>query len=338
MELFYYLGATLLQAADFWLWGALGLFILAASVWLIRRFRVSQQAARIGSRLAGGALALVGILFLAFSAYQVWYTHRPLPNNIRQVLFDGITYIRDVRSEPRPLVIHVVTIDLNTPGLRFLVTPGAPGQEFALDARTTSQFLDEFDLQLAINGDFFEPWIYNGLWDYYPHVGDPVNVTGLSSSRGVSYGKHRPGAPAIYLSEANAVSVNQPVGDLYNAVSGNIIFVQNGASVAGFGEEYHLTTHPRTAAGLDESAETLLLMVVDGRQPGYSEGVSIAELADIAIVYGAYMAVNLDGGGSSTLVMEGADGLPVLLNSPIDQRIPGRERAVGNHLGVYVGR
>ena len=48
------------------------------------------------------------------------------------------------------------------------------------------------------------------------------------------------------------------------------------------------------------------------------------------------MAMSLDGGGSSAMVSEGKDGGAVLLNSPIDSYIPGRERPVGNHLGIYV--
>jgi exopolysaccharide biosynthesis protein len=54
------------------------------------------------------------------------------------------------------------------------------------------------------------------------------------------------------------------------------------------------------------------------------------------IEQGAYIAMSLDGGGSSTLVREGGDGKPVILNSPIDNFIPGRERPVGTHLGIYV--
>ena len=50
---------------------------------------------------------------------------------------------------------------------------------------------------------------------------------------------------------------------------------------------------------------------------------------------GAHDAMNLDGGGSSTLVVRGEDGQPRILNSPIDLYIPGRERPVGNHLGIY---
>jgi exopolysaccharide biosynthesis protein len=82
-----------------------------------------------------------------------------------------------------------------------------------------------------------------------------------------------------------------------------------------------------------------LLFVVDGRQPNYSEGMSLPELAQVMLDYGADTALNLDGGGSSTLVMEGNDGKPHVLNSPIHGRVPpGRERPVANHLGIFAKR
>jgi len=76
-------------------------------------------------------------------------------------------------------------------------------------------------------------------------------------------------------------------------------------------------------------------VVVDGRQPGYSLGVTLSELAEIMIFHGGYNALNLDGGGSSTLVVEGALGSPKILNSPFNHGIPGRQRSVGSHLGIY---
>ena len=50
---------------------------------------------------------------------------------------------------------------------------------------------------------------------------------------------------------------------------------------------------------------------------------------------GAYQALNLDGGGSTTLVSSDGKGGARLLNRPIHAGIPGRERIVANHLGVY---
>ena len=67
----------------------------------------------------------------------------------------------------------------------------------------------------------------------------------------------------------------------------------------------------------------------------HSSGATLEELANIMIDLGAYNAMNLDGGGSSTLVKEGLLGREDVINSPIEHQIPGRQRAVGNHLGVF---
>ena len=50
---------------------------------------------------------------------------------------------------------------------------------------------------------------------------------------------------------------------------------------------------------------------------------------------GGYNVLNLDGGDSVTLAVEGQNGLPQVLNSPIHNHIPGPERPVGNHLGIF---
>jgi len=93
---------------------------------------------------------------------------------------------------------------------------------------------------------------------------------------------------------------------------------------------------PRTAIGINRNGRYLYLVVVDGRQPFYSEGATFADLARLLIDQGAFMGMSLDGGGSSTMVIEGDGGTPLILNSPIDNYIPGRERPVGNHLGIYI--
>jgi hypothetical protein len=85
--------------------------------------------------------------------------------------------------------------------------------------------------------------------------------------------------------------------------------------------------------GLDTRRRLAWLVTVDGRQPGFSEGASLDELADIFISLGARDAINLDGGGSTTMVVESANG-HLVLNRPILTGVPGRERPSANHLGV----
>ena len=61
-------------------------------------------------------------------------------------------------------------------------------------------------------------------------------------------------------------------------------------------------------------------------------------MAQILKRYGAYDAMNLDGGGSSTMVAEGADGKSEVLNCPKRNWFPNQERPVANHLGIYAKR
>jgi exopolysaccharide biosynthesis protein len=68
--------------------------------------------------------------------------------------------------------------------------------------------------------------------------------------------------------------------------------------------------------GLDATNTRLFLVVVDGRQPGYSEGVALHELAAHMIELGCRSAVNLDGGGSSIMILAGRDGKLSVVNDP----------------------
>ncbi|MBZ0294759.1 MAG: phosphodiester glycosidase family protein [Anaerolineae bacterium] len=328
MDVFPYLATLLYKVADFPVWLLLGLILLTTAGWLYRRrFRAH--------RFAAAFLAFIALFFVYSSGYLFWYTHRPLPENVTRELFPGVIYSRETRSDPRPLVVHVIRIDLDTPGLHFLLTPPDNNGDLPLNARTTSQFLSEFDATLAINAAFFEPWWSNGIWDYYPAIGEPVAARGLYATAGEIYGKADDAIHfTLYLSEDNQPQF-EPPDQVYNALSGNLLFVSQGNPNV-IEHRYNREQHPRTAIGFDRDYQTMLLMVVDGRQPNYSEGVDMFEMADIALDYDLYDALNLDGGGSSTLVIRDENGQPVVLNSPINHGLPGHERAVANHLGIYL--
>jgi exopolysaccharide biosynthesis protein len=93
----------------------------------------------------------------------------------------------------------------------------------------------------------------------------------------------------------------------------------------GMGAAFSNTRHPRTAMGITRKGE-VLLVTVDGRQSGLSRGVSLSELAQILLEYGAWDGVNMDGGGSTTMSLRGG-----LLNSPSE----GIERPIANMLLLY---
>lgn len=88
--------------------------------------------------------------------------------------------------------------------------------------------------------------------------------------------------------------------------------------------------HPRTALGIDRDTGHLLLLVVDGRSES-SAGATMVELARLLRAQGAEDALNLDGGGSSTMVGRLPETGMQVLNDPSD----GQQRRVPNGLGVF---
>jgi hypothetical protein len=309
---------------------------LALAILLWRRARRSpRRLKRVAVRLCACVLLLVALALVVDGGYSWWFVHRAQPLDTRRTLYEGVTFVRQSRRQPRPIVICALLIDLKAPGMSFLVTPGERVSDGDMRARTTSRFLRDFGVQVAVNAGDFAPWWSRGILDYYPHAGDPVRVAGFSASRGNLYSGNRARRwPTMYLSRYNRVDFYFPVGVIYNAVTGIGSLLQNGRPnviPASAGKDLA----PRTAFGLDREGRTLIVLVVDGRQPNYSEGVTLAELAGVVREFGAYTAINMDGGGSTALVMRDASGNAVQLNTPIDHHIAGCERPVANHLGIW---
>jgi hypothetical protein len=273
--------------------------------------------------------------------YMFYSRGRPAPLPVERKIFENVTYDRVVRLFPRPMIAHVLVVDTKTKRLQFLVTPPEENWRqlgYPIKARTTSRFLDEFNLQIAINGDGFYPWWSRGPFDYYPHNGDVVTPLGIAASSGQVYstGDHAADTdigPTLYISRRNSLTFNNPPNKIFQAISGERMLVMGGRPVVGLDNS---ELDPRTAIGINRNGRWLYIVVVDGRQPFYSEGATFVELAELLIDFGAYHAMAMDGGGSSTMVIEDKNGDPVVLNSPIDQYIPGRERPVANHLGIYL--
>jgi hypothetical protein len=117
------------------------------------------------------------------------------------------------------------------------------------------------------------------------------------------------------------------------AVGGHPVLTRDSVVVADVdtsGSASFIARNPRTAVGIAKDGRRLLLAVIDGRQKGYSDGMSLRETAVLMLALGARDALNLDGGGSSTLVYTDSAGLH-LANHPSDA---GGERTVGDALAV----
>jgi hypothetical protein len=279
----------------------------------------------------------ISVVLIPILLYCLLLLTRPPRTNKQEQLFQGIVYRREARSTPRNLMVHIFTIDLKAPGIKLFLTPGKQVPDLrGSQAQTTSEFLQKNHLQLAINASYFHPFYEKNPWDYYPRKGDPVRVLGQSISNGNTYSPPAPGWSILCISEQQQAQIVQdtcPSGTL-QAVAGAQILLEKGKSIIKEDANKPLELHPRTAVAIDEKGEKLWLIIIDGRQPFYSEGVTLNELKNMAMELGAYSVLNLDGGGSTTAVVESCCGSH-LLNSPIHTKIPMRQRPVANHLGIY---
>ncbi len=88
--------------------------------------------------------------------------------------------------------------------------------------------------------------------------------------------------------------------------------------------------HPRTAVGIDQDGKQLFFVTIDGRQ-SFSRGATMVELANLMTELGAEDALNLDGGGSTTMVAPNRSGAVTVRNSPSD----GQQRLVPNGIGLF---
>jgi exopolysaccharide biosynthesis protein len=130
-------------------------------------------------------------------------------------------------------------------------------------------------------------------------------------------------APAVEVGDIVQLSTTT-VPELHGvqtAIGGGPRLVVDGKSVGGWKSPHQ--RHPRTALGWNK--ESFYLMLVDGRQPGLSVGMSFTEMADYFIKLGCTHAMNLDGGGSASMWLLGN-----VVNSPSE----GQERPVANGLVV----
>ncbi len=144
--------------------------------------------------------------------------------------------------------------------------------------------------------------------DFFGANGSPI---GVYVSKGVVYkdtsvasdpnffGVKKDGTPVI----GDLTLFNQIKGDLQEAVGAYHKLVVNGEAMTTFNgnSETDASIHPRTAVGIKADG-TVIMFVNDGRQVPYSKGMNLKDLAQIMKNLGAVQAVNLDGGGSSTLV------------------------------------
>ncbi len=253
-------------------------------------------------------IAVAVVAFLQLAAGQDTDVKEHIP---------GIRFSREVLAEPRPLNICRLRIDLTDERVRLaaVVTPDPDGDGPAEAVLQEPLILaEEAQLAVAINTNAFRVLSDDPTVQAVKYlIGVHADILGLA----VDSGEIRSQAQANYFSLWQGQDGRLHLG--HPPESATII-----QGAAGFGsilEKGRLLgsdgpRHPRTAVGLDRDGTTLWLVVVDGRQQGFSEGMTTAELAAYMLALGCHDAANLDGGGSSIMLMTDPEGKLRVMNRP----------------------
>lgn len=215
---------------------------------------------------------------------------------------------------------HITRIDLNCKNLQLI------GSEKSDNGSTVSAFAEKYQTNVAINANFFwKDYTPIGLvisrgkrWSKYGDVRNRVVFACDKANRCMIEEKGK--ATPYHLKWQVAISG----WHWFNPKSGKFECAEG--DKVGCTQDIFSGKHPRTLLGLDENRNLLYLVVVEGRQFSF-RGVNLDELATLAQNLGLTQAINLDGGGSSTMVIgnKRVNSLPILQSE---------ERKVANHFGV----
>jgi len=168
----------------------------------------------------------------------------------------------------------------------------------------TSAMAADNDAIFAINGDYY------GFRDTGIVIRNGVVFRDEPAREGLVF--YTDGRVELY-DETTTSAAKLLTDGAWNTLSFGPAIVEDGSVVDGiedvevdtnFGNHSIQGDQPRTAVGVIDDNH-LVFVVVDGRQSGYSAGVTLTELADIMVDLGATTAYNLDGGGSSTMYFNG---------------------------------
>ena len=182
-------------------------------------------------------------------------------------------------------------------------------------------YIENYNAVVGVNADFYD--MSNGV-SHGALIMEGVVYHDLGS--GNFFGILKDGTPIIGgRKEWNANS-----GNIQDAVGADVYLVKDGKIVPEAGNNYYSSRAPRTCVGITYDGQ-IVLMTLDGRQEPFSAGGSFIEIAQIMYDAGCVVAVNLDGGGSTTFAAksEGAENVSVV-NRPSD----GYERSVSSSLLV----
>lgn len=272
----------------------------------------------------------------------------PLAQQTTDRPFRGVVHITRQLTIPRPVSLHIVTVDLTDPGIHLKLT--AHGGSLETVRETTLAFMTREGAQIAINGHFFLP---------FPSTDLNADLIGLAASEGTVYSSCEmpwqsyaivANAPAINFDRVNRGSIvrcSDSTSALWNTLAGSAQIITNGAvtipvykdsqnpdgqlmPTAEYSNQrsWYDLPRARTAIGLTRNLQLMVLLAAEPARGGGSEtsGMTVGEVANLLVRdYAVYNAINLDGGGSTSLAIDG-------------RMVTGGNREVGSSLAIFAER
>jgi len=224
-------------------------------------------------------------------------------------------YWLDTLGEPRQIRVHHLKIDLTNVDVLVGVNPDPDGAGVAESQLSMPMsMVRRYGCDAAVNANAFaaipdSPGKQPKGW----RPRQPVDIVGLAVEQGIVRSAPQPQYIAFWVDYLGKPHIGNPASadGVRDGCAGFGWLVRNGR-IAAAGTDIH----PRTALGLDAAGQVMWLVVVDGRQRNYSEGMSTPELARYMRSLGCWNAVNLDGGGSSIMMVADREGVPEVVNRP----------------------
>ena len=228
-----------------------------------------------------------------------------------------IQYTLKETTDPVPNRIHILKVNLASNAVRPMVVHGSdPDGEGPAEVSLT-------DPRKLASSPSVLAFVNSNPWDSFPdangkrnrnwYSGQPVDIHGISGTGGNMRSQEAANNTSVWFDIQGRVHFGHRKGDApMEATSGFQQILAKGKLLVTKGGP----RHPRTAIGADRTGATLWLVVVDGRQKGYSEGMDLQELAVVMQDLGCWSATNMDGGGSSIMGLRDKTGKMQILNRP----------------------
>lgn len=244
-------------------------------------------------------------------------------------IVDGVTAteISYISSTGLAKKIFVVETDLSNPKVGIEVSTPNNSAQFGMQPMTKQATYEDYEghkVWAGINADFYN--MTNGTPQGIVYKEGVAIKTTVTDQVNTFFAVLKNGK-AFVGDQADYTNIKTQIQE---AVGGRVTLVSDGILQAQTSD----VLEPRTAIGVSQDGSKVYMLVVDGRRFHYSNGMSYEELGKCLKALGAYDAINLDGGGSSTYFQRGTADFSAdrfkLRNWPSDNG--GAERSVANGL------